>query len=375
MGRVPGEGGEGRQRRRLPALLGAVRADGAARRPAVGRCPRPLVAQVRRPGLVPAHPAAVGASAAGVLPPGGQAADRGRRAGPGERRASRGAVGPGGPARPGRREGRGPPRPRRRAHHPAADRRGRPRRGQRAARRARCDTAPRANRVGAGRDRRPHGVHRAPYPRRRHGQPAAGPAAQPAVRHHRRGRQHGPVGDVGVVRRPVRHAGVDGGVVLQRRDARGGQRRDRQLPPPAADDPGVRHRHPVLIGRAEVPGQGQVADRQAPVPLLRPRPGRVHLHPRLGPALDVRHEGDHVDVAGEPLRARRHPGQPDRPDCHRARHRHPRRDAYVDKSRRSPLVRRRARPGRCLWVWCRVRVRPAAGRGRWAGARPRSGRG
>ena len=31
--------------------------------------------------------------------------------------------------------------------------------------------------------------------------------------------------------------------------------------------------------------------------------------------------------------------------------------------------------GRCLWVWCRVRVRPAAGRGRWAGARLRSGRG
>jgi hypothetical protein len=32
-----------------------------------------------------------------------------------------------------------------------------------------------------------------------------------------------------------------------RRDARGGQRGDRQLPPPAADDPGVRHRHPVLV--------------------------------------------------------------------------------------------------------------------------------
>ncbi len=77
VGRVPGEGGEERRRHRLPALLGAVRADGAARRPAVGRRPRPGVAPVRRPGLVPAHPAAVGAAAAGVLPPGGQAGGRG----------------------------------------------------------------------------------------------------------------------------------------------------------------------------------------------------------------------------------------------------------------------------------------------------------
>jgi hypothetical protein len=38
------------------------------------------------------------------------------------------------------------------------------------------------------------------------------------------------------------------------------------------------------------------------------RPGRVHVHPRLGPARDVRHQGDLLDVAGEPLRARRHPG-------------------------------------------------------------------
>ena len=44
----------------------------------------PGVAPVRRPGLVPAHPSAVGAAAAGVLPPGGQARDRGRRPGTGE---------------------------------------------------------------------------------------------------------------------------------------------------------------------------------------------------------------------------------------------------------------------------------------------------
>ena len=58
-----------------------------------------------------------------------------------------------------------------------------------------------------------------------------------------------------------------------------------------------------------------------------PRPGHLHLHPRLGPALDVRHQGDRRDLAGKPQRARRHPGQPDRPARHRARHRHPRRDA------------------------------------------------
>ena len=36
----------------------------------------------------------------------------------------------------------------------------------------------------------------------------------------------------------------------------------------------AQHRHLVVVGRAAVPGQGQVADRAAPVPLLRPRPGR-----------------------------------------------------------------------------------------------------
>jgi hypothetical protein len=69
---------------------------------------------------------------------------------------------------------------------------------------------------------------------------------------------------------------------------------------PAPDDPGVRHRHPVFIGRAAVPGQGQVADRPAPVPLLRPRPGPLHLHPRLGSAPDVRHQGDRGDRPGKP---------------------------------------------------------------------------
>ena len=80
---LPRERGEGRRRHRLPALLGAVRADGPARRPPLGRRARPGVAPVRRPGLVPAHPAAVGAAAAGVLPPCRQAGLRRRRPRPG----------------------------------------------------------------------------------------------------------------------------------------------------------------------------------------------------------------------------------------------------------------------------------------------------
>ena len=59
----------------------------------------------------------------------------------------------------------------------------------------------------------------------------------------------------------------------------------------------------VLIGRAAVPGQGQVANGPAPVPLLRPRPGHLHLHPRVRPALDLRHQDHRGDLAGEPVRA------------------------------------------------------------------------
>ena len=72
------------------------------------------------------------------------------------------------------------------------------------------------------------------------------------------------------------------------------------------------------------PVKGKSLTARAPVPLLRPRAGHLHLHPRLRPALDVRHEGDRGDRAGKPLRAGRHPGQPDRPAHRRARHRHPR---------------------------------------------------
>ena len=106
-------GAEGGRRHRLPALLGAVRADGPARRASGRGRARPGVAPVRRSGLVPAHPAAVGAAAAGVLPPRRQARSGRRRPGPGGGRAARRAVGPGDPARPGRRAGRGPPRRRR----------------------------------------------------------------------------------------------------------------------------------------------------------------------------------------------------------------------------------------------------------------------
>ena len=73
LGRLPREGREGRRRHRLPALLGAVRADGPVRRAALGRRLRPRVAPVRRHCLFPSHLAAVGAGASGVLPRGRQA--------------------------------------------------------------------------------------------------------------------------------------------------------------------------------------------------------------------------------------------------------------------------------------------------------------
>ena len=102
----------------------------------------------------------------------GKPAIRGRRPGPGERRAARRAGRPGGTARPAAAGGRGPARRRRGTDHPAADRRGRPGRGRGAARRARRDAAPRPDRLGAGRGRRPHRVHRPPGARGRQGQPA-----------------------------------------------------------------------------------------------------------------------------------------------------------------------------------------------------------
>ena len=46
--------------------------------------------------------------------------------------------------------------------------------------------------LGAGGDRRADRVHRSPGARGRQGDPPAGPEAEPAVRDHRRGHQHGP---------------------------------------------------------------------------------------------------------------------------------------------------------------------------------------
>jgi hypothetical protein len=78
-----------------------------------------------------------------------------------------------------------------------------------------------------------------------------------------------------------------------------------QLPPPASAHARVRLRHPVVVGRAAVPGQGQVHRRPAPVPVFRPRPRRLHLHARLRPTLDLRHEGHRGDRARVALRPRR----------------------------------------------------------------------
>jgi hypothetical protein len=105
-----------------------------------------------------------------------------------------------------------------------------------------------------------------------------------------------------------------------------GQRRDGQLPPPAPAHSGVRLGHPVELGRAAVPGQGQEHHRAAPVPVFRPRAGRLDLHPRLRPALHLRHKGHRGHGARVALRAGRAAGQRDRPAGLRARHRHARCD-------------------------------------------------
>jgi hypothetical protein len=148
---------------------------------------------------------------------------------------------------------------------------------------------------------------------------------------------NGPVRDGRVLRRAVRRARLDRRVVPPPGDPGGGQRRGGQLPPPAAPHAGVRLGHPVQLGRATVSGQGQVHHRPAPVAALRPRPGRVHLHPRVRPALHLRHQGHRGHGSGIALRARRAAGQRDRPADLRARHRHP---------RRHPGQLRAIRPGR-----------------------------
>ncbi|RSM67944.1 hypothetical protein DMB66_14495 [Actinoplanes sp. ATCC 53533] len=68
VGRLPRRRGAGRRRHRVPPVLGA----GRAGRPALRRHLHARPAPVRRSGVVPAHPAGVGAAEGGVLPPGRQ---------------------------------------------------------------------------------------------------------------------------------------------------------------------------------------------------------------------------------------------------------------------------------------------------------------
>ena len=176
-----------------------------------------------------------------------------------------------------------------------------------------------------------------PGPRRREGEPAGGAQAQPDVRDHRGGHEHGADRDGRVLRCALRRARLDCRVVLPAGDPGGGERGDRQLPPPAAADPGVRARAPCRPRT----GSGS-RSRANPSPPGRCRgtspAGRgVHLHPRLRPALHLRHEGDRGDRPGRPLRAGRAAGQRDRSAGVRARHGHPRRD---------PGELRPVRPGR-----------------------------
>jgi len=115
-----------------------------------------------------------------------------------------------------------------------------------------------------------------------------------------------------------------------------GQRRDRGLSPPAAVGGGVRHRHPGLLRRAAVPGQGKVDHRPAPVALLRPRAGDQRLHRSVRSARHPRHEGHRRD----------RPGRPSGPGCDPGQHRpaHPgARDRYARGHARELRV---VRPGR-----------------------------
>ena len=124
---------------------------------------------------------------------------------------------------------------------------------------------------------------------------------------------------------------------MRRGDAARGEPGDRQPPPAAAAGPGVRHRHPVLLRRATVPGAGQVADRPGRCPSTsavrasRPTPTSPTSTPPSARRSSWRPSARRHYVLDEILG-----NATDLPD-HRARHRHPRRD---------PGQLRPVRPGR-----------------------------
>ena len=300
--------GAGRRRHRLPALLGAVRADGAARRAALRRHPRARVAPLRRPDLVPAHRRAVGTAAGGVLPPGRQTRAAAGRVGPRRRRAARRAwptwnrsLADGESARSGSATTGSWSSAALTAEDVPAEAE------TCATSWPRCCPACRSRRCWSNSTRRTgftdHLVHaggkvaRSPELKRNlHRTCLIAEATNMGLAAMAESCGH-------VLRRrwPGPPNGTCGSETL-----RGGQRRDRRLPPPAAAQP--RCSGPAPCPPRTGSGSRSRASRvtaRAPVPLFRPTAGHLDLHPCLRPAFDVRHQGHRGHRTGEPLRARR----------------------------------------------------------------------
>jgi hypothetical protein len=153
----------------------------------------------------------------------------------------------------------------------------------------------RPDRVAADRARRAHRVAGLLHPRRGQADPHARVEAEPdrgadQPRHQPRPDPHG-----GRLRDPLRHPGLDIGVVRAGGDAARGEPGDHRPPPADAAGRGLRHRHPVLLRRATVPGAGQDDDRAGDDHPR--RPGPLDLHPRHRPAQHLRHEDHRRDQA------------------------------------------------------------------------------
>ena len=91
--------------------------------------------------------------------------------------------------------------------------------------------------------------------------------SSPDVRPGRRGRAPRRCCRGGCLRDLRRRTRLDVGVVHAGGDAARGEPGDHRLPPAAAADPGVRHRHAVVLGRAAVPDPREVDHGGEPAPV------------------------------------------------------------------------------------------------------------
>jgi len=157
--------------------------------------------------------------------------------------------------------------------------------------------------ASAHRARRPHRVPGLLHPRRRRHTPFAGAQTEPAGGDHQPGHESGVVADGRRYGHRLRHAGLDRGVVRAGGHPAGGEPGYHRLPPAAPDDRRLRRRHPVLVGRAAVPHEGEIDHRAGVEPLLRGR-GPELVHPHHRSACGVRHEGHRGHRTGGPVCAR-----------------------------------------------------------------------